>query len=399
MVKSRQDGIFSAAGLNGWGSTKKSNREWIPSSDRRSQYIAYLNDSSFENYTTYNSQPGGQGFIYSILDGIIPGSQTFKFWFFYGLTSLLTALVLTFVIDWFYGEFSGWVAVFVIVSVVLSQWLTVFGRSLWWSIWVFYLPMITVMYFLKHHRELTKHLFIRFGIILFISISIKCFINGYEYMTTTLLMMITPIVYYAIRNRWNRPVCLKLSGIVVLSSGIALILSFTMLCIQIGVVKGGFLDGVEHVFYSIGKRTYGNAEDFPSKYTDSLEAGMLDVVTAYFNGDFLNLNNLISTDNQFILNYLLKIRYSYLIVLFLVMSGLLIIHIRKKMITEHLPYYALIHSMWFSILAPISWFVIFKAHSYVHTHISFFLWQMPFTLFGFAVVGAVIALKLPNLKR
>ena len=51
---------------------------------------------------------------------------------------------------------------------------------------------------------------------------------------------------------------------------------------------------------------------------------------------------------------------------------------------------ALILTTWFSILAPLSWFVIFKAHSYIHTHMSFLLWQMPFTLFGFAVFGAVV---------
>lgn len=53
-------------------------------------------------------------------------------------------------------------------------------------------------------------------------------------------------------------------------------------------------------------------------------------------------------------------------------------------------YRALILTTWFSIFAPLSWFVIFKAHSYIHTHMSFLLWQMPFTLFGFAVIGAAI---------
>ena len=53
-------------------------------------------------------------------------------------------------------------------------------------------------------------------------------------------------------------------------------------------------------------------------------------------------------------------------------------------------YIALICATWFSILAPLSWFVIFKAHSYIHTHMSFLLWQMPFTLFGFAVFGATV---------
>ena len=51
---------------------------------------------------------------------------------------------------------------------------------------------------------------------------------------------------------------------------------------------------------------------------------------------------------------------------------------------------ALITTLWVSILAPLSWYVIFKGHSYIHTHMNHILWQMPFTFFGFAVCGVAI---------
>jgi hypothetical protein len=51
--------------------------------------------------------------------------------------------------------------------------------------------------------------------------------------------------------------------------------------------------------------------------------------------------------------------------------------------------FALLAATWFSLLAPLSWFVLFKAHSYIHTQINFILWQMPFTIFGFAFCGLV----------
>ena len=62
-------------------------------------------------------------------------------------------------------------------------------------------------------------------------------------------------------------------------------------------------------------------------------------------------------------------------------------------------YIALIWTTWFSILAPLSWFVIFKAHSYIHTHMSFLLWQMPFTFFGFAVFGSVVIAWMKGNKQ
>ena len=154
------------------------------------------------------------------------------------------------------------------------------------------------------------------------------------------------------------------------------------------------MDGVEHVIWSFGKRTYGEAEDFPPVYAASLNAGTLSVVITYMNGVFFDLNNYLSIENAFISNFLLKIRYYYLIVLFIAMSALLFWRSHKVMQTSRQRHFiALICATWFSILAPLSWFVIFKAHSYIHTHMSFLLWQMPFTLFGFAVFGTAVIIR------
>ena len=393
MVKSRQDGIFSAGGLNGAGITTNVQQDWISSNQIDNQYAAYLNSGSFDQFSTYMSQPGGQGIIFSLLDKLMPLSPQIKLWAFYVLTALLSAIALTAIIGWFYEEFGGWVAIFVIGSAVLSQWLTVFGKNLWWSLWAFYLPMIAVMYFLKRYRETLDQKLIRFGIVIFIAVSIKCFINGYEYITTTLVMMMVPLVYYVILDKWNGRQCIKWTLAAGLGSGVAIFLSLLLLCFQIGAAKDGFMDGVAHVIWSFGKRTYANAEDYPPVYAASLNAGTLSVVITYMNGVFFDLNNYLSVTNDFVSNFLLKIRYYYLIVLFIAMSALLFWRSNKVRQTERQQHFiALISATWFSILAPLSWFVIFKAHSYIHTHMSFLLWQMPFTLFGFAVLGtAVIA--------
>ena len=153
------------------------------------------------------------------------------------------------------------------------------------------------------------------------------------------------------------------------------------------------MDGVAHVVYSFGKRTYGEAQDYPAVYAASLEAGTIGVVITYVNGIFFDLNNYLSNANTFVSDFLLKVRYAYLIVLFIIMSALLFLRSRKMM-TKQRQNIALIWTTWFSVLAPLSWYVIFKSHSFIHTHMSFLLWQMPFTLFGFAVFGcAIIAWK------
>ena len=390
MVKSRQDGIFSAGGLNGWGTAKITDAEWIPPTERTPQYTAYLHNLTFEKFSTYNSQPGGQGMIFSLLDRLLPFSPQVKLQIFYVLTALLSAIALTFIIDWFYEEFALLSALFVIGSAVLSQWLTVFGKNLWWSLWAFYLPMIAVLYFLKRHRVPENRQYLWFGILIFISMSIKCFINGYEYITTTLIMMMTPCIYYAILDKWSRQQCLKWALAAGIGTGVAVLLSMLMLCFQIGAVKDGFMDGIKHVIWSFGKRTYASPEDYPPVYAASLEAGAIGVVITYMNGIFFDFNNYLSQTNTFVTKHLFKIRYYYLIVLFMAVSALLFWRSKKMVAERQRQHIALIWTTWFSILAPLSWFVIFKAHSYIHTHMSFLLWQMPFTFFGFAVLGYAI---------
>ena len=398
MVKSRQDGIFSSGGLTGAGITTNIQQDWISSNQIDNQYAAYLNRGSFDKFSPYMSQPGGQGIIFSLLDRFIPLSPQIKLWSFYVLTALLSATALTAIIGWFYDQFGGWVAICVIGSAMLSHWLTVFGKNLWWSLWAFYLPMIVVLYLLKHHRVPSNRQFIKFGILIFMAVSVKCFINGYEYITTTLLMMVTPCIYYAVLDKWNGRQYLKWTLAAVCGSGIAIFFSLMMLCLQIGAAKNGFMDGVEHVVYSFGKRTYGEAQDYPAVYAASLEAGTIGVVVTYVNGIFFDLNNYLSLKNAFVSDFLLKVRYAYLIVLFILMSALLFLRSRKMMAKRRQDI-ALIWTTWFSMLAPLSWYVIFKSHSFIHTHMSFLLWQMPFTFFGFAVFGSVVILWAKEANR
>ena len=391
MVKSRQDGIFSVGGLPGIGVKYDTELRGVPPTQMNAQYSAYINNQTFEGYAPYMSQTGGQGMLFSLLDILIPLSPQIKLQLFYVLTALLSSIALAAIISWFHDEFGWQVVIFVAGSAVFSHWLTGFGRNLYWGLWAYYLPMIVAIYFLKRPQEPVPRQFIRFGILIFTSFCIKCFINGYEYITTTLVMMIVPLVYYAILDKWNMNKCLKWGFAGVLGSGVAIFLSLIILCFQIGSVKGGFMDGVEYVVYTLGKRTHGNAESYPAGYTPSLNASTVRVLTIYISGVFLDLNNHLSHPNSFVSNFLLKIRYIYLIVFFIVMSLLLFLCCNEPVLIERRQrYIALVWTTWFSILAPLSWLIIFKAHSHNHFHQNYILWQMPFTFFGFAVIGSAV---------
>lgn len=399
LVKSRQDGIFSAGGLTGAGIPHRFADAWLSPDQVDGQYSAYFNGSAFKRYEPYLSQTGGQGIFFSLLDSRVPLSPQTKLKSFYMLTSFLSAAALTLIILWFYCEFGLIAAVFTACSMVLSQWLTVFGRNLWWSIWAFYMPMIAVMYFLRYKRTYTNHYFITFGIVIFISVFVKCLINGYEFMTTTLIMMMIPFVYYAVADRLGVRRFFKGTLMAVCGSLIAVFLSFMILSVQIAAVKGNMLDGIKHVVFSFAKRTHGDPYDYPH-YATSLDSSTVKVTITYLKGTFFDVNNYLHTSHPFVSWYVFKIRYVYLIGLFLVMSVLLLY---KKdntaSATRRQRNIAIVSATWVSILAPLSWYVIFKAHSFVHTFMNNIVWQMPFTFFGFAVCGLAVRNALSGKRK
>jgi len=408
LVKSRQDGIFSSGGLTGKGSLdaravsfdepgEGSSQDPAQPNDlqfetiQENQYRAYFNGLAFTSYTTYNSQMGGQGMFFSMLDRLTTFSPEQKFHFFQAFTSLLSALTISAIVLWFYWEFGLTVALFVLASAICSQWLVVFGRNLWWSMWSFYLPVAVMMHQLRLKREVMNIRQFALAATVFLTIFIKCLFTGYEYMTTTLVMMIVPLVYYGILWGWSYRKFLTGLVTAAFGSGLAIFLTLIILCFQVASVKGSFRDGVNHIVYSFAVRTHANPHEFSSEYAASLASGTIPVIIKYLRGTYFDAHTYISFSNRFVSTHLLKWTYLHLILLFLIMSGLLsILRNRCRSEEEKRKQLALILATWFSILAPLSWFIIFKAHSYIHTHMNFIVWQMPFVFFGFALCGLVV---------
>jgi hypothetical protein len=393
IVKSQQDGIFSAGGLPGLGSLNnipvdtQTDPFWVAF-----QYGAYIQGIKFGAFTPYKSQIGGQGLLFSMLDRLISLSPEDKLSLFQALTSLFSALALTMIILWFYWEVGLSSALFVLFSAVLSQWLVVFGRNLWWSLWAFYLPMAVMMHYLRRNRVTTKRRNITVAVLVFLTVFIKCLFNGYEYVTTTLLMMLVPFVYYGVLDKAGLLSAFRGLFAASFASILAILLSFIILCFQIASVDGGFLKGVDHILFSFQKRTHADPEKFlDPEYVQSLKAHTTDVVATYLNGTFIDFGNYLPAPNSLVSRLLYKVTYKKLIVLFLAASVFLYYR-RYRYVSEceRQSRRALIFAVWVSLLAPLSWFIIFKAHSFVHPHMNYIVWQMPFTLFGFALCGLAV---------
>ena len=117
----------------------------------------------------------------------------------------------------------------------------------------------------------------------------------------------------------------------------------------------------------------------------------MSVVRNYLHQGFCSIDSSVFNSNSEAPHFRYYVSYARLILFFAVMTIVLYVSAKSYAgsLNDRGPY-ALIIATWFSILAPLSWFVVFKAHSYSHLQLNAIVWQMPFTFFGAAITGLAV---------
>jgi hypothetical protein len=354
------------------------------------QYRAYIQNLEFEGFWTYRSQIGFPGILFSLLDQLTSFSPQQNLALYKALTSLLTALVLTAIIHWFHCQFGLVVSLAVLSGTVVSQWLTVYGRNLWCGTWAFYLPMIASIYVLAREESRGRHSNKRLALVIFAAMFVKCLFNGYEFITTVVVAMLVPFVYYGVRDKWPLSKAVRRVLAAALGAGSAMLATFVILWVQLWAATGDYMAGIRHVLYVLAKRSYGTASDFPEIYRASLRSNPVSVALRYLRSPAIDLTSWMQSGPWWI-RFLLWMHFGHLVLIFLLATLFLL---RWPSTRDNRPADArkkagLTCAAWFSILAPLSWFVVFKAHSYIHLGMNEITWHVPFTLFGFALCGLV----------
>lgn len=390
LVKSRQDGPLSAGGLLGLGTEDGRPIDWwdVPAEE---QFDVYGRGGDFAAFEVYASQPGVQALLFSVLDGRLKRPPSDRLVVFRTLTAVLGGISLGLVVTWFFLEFGALTGVVVLASALASPWLTVLGGKMFWALWAFYLPLLVPMYYLRRRRTLTKTELLRFGGLVWLAVFLKTLFNGYEYITAALIMAVVPSVYYGVRGRWNGTDWRRILATTGLACVGAVGLSLALLVVQIAAARGDPTAGAEHIVDALRKRTYAD----PSAFSPGmgLESSTTEVLLIYLKGVWLNLNDFIRVTNEYVRWYLLRVRYGALLVGFGAASVALYL-VERRLDRPEASHprgdvKGLLAATWLSLLAPLSWFVIFKSHSFIHVGMNQVAWHMPFVLFGFAVVGCL----------
>ena len=153
---------------------------------------------------------------------------------------------------------------------------------------------------------------------------------------------------------------------------------------QYALLTGSFREGLDYILWSFGKRVHGLAQyDYEPVYERSIHSNQWDVLMAYLNDHAFHVQHWF---NSQIWKHVSIITFTFCILLFVLMS---FFSLTAKAIQKNEAFYrrqkALVVTLWVSLLAPLSWFIIFKGHSAIHTHMNPIVWYMPFLLFGFVM--------------
>lgn len=331
-------------------------------------------------YNAYMTQPGGQGIMYSLLQEILPVDNGAKLQIFRLITILLSAIFLSLFMTWIYKNFNLTVA---IVTFLLSAFIPIFilfGYSLWWALWSYYIPFTVLLLVLDRRKRKGVELFDNRLLLYIVGLLfMKFFFTGFEFITSVLVMSVCPIIYYLILENKS----LKNSIVYFVKSSLAavsgVLVGIAFLMTQIYFLAGSLSAGVEYLQGAFLRR---------SSYSEMMDKiSIFDVLDRHLNREVF----------RFDWNTDLTIKYSTLL-LIIGLLCLLFVFLRKKTsLLQTRNYLSLISITAISILGPLAWITILTQHAYTHS-LDIVVWYFPFCFFGFAIIGVGVNLLIERGK-
>ena len=325
-------------------------------------------------FEAYMSHPGGTGLLYSLIQEVLPTHNTTNLLLFRLFTILLSALVLSLFVYWLYKNYGLTVA---LVTFILSAHIPIIillSYNLWWAFWSYYIPFITATLILEYRKRKNRLLFDN-KLLLYILMTcfLKFFFTGFEFITSTLVMAVCPVIYYLILENKR----IKSSFIYLTKSSIAalsgILLGVFYLITQARLYTGSWTAGLNHMVDAFFRRSiYNEGMKEPLLLETFKSFGARDVFRLDYNSD-------------------ITITYTTLTIAVILLCTILYASRHKLQEMNNRANIALIFITLIAASGPLSWIVVFTQHARYHT-LDIIVMYMPFCLYAFAIIG--LSLKI-----
>lgn len=287
------------------------------------------------------------------------------------IVSALNAAIFSALLCWFHLEFgskTGWI---LLPLTLLSPWITIFGRNLYWIIGSWYLPMVAAALLCRWLGCGSASVLRQMLLLCLLAFTMAAGVllkstMGYEFLSAVVLAQMTILVYYAKLWKWSwlrLLVSLLVSGLASLAGfGAALLIHYQKLLLMAG---GNTTLAIQSLTTFVSDRAIGDASSRAAEYGGEVSGNPVFVILKYVFGVW----NLFPP-----------------FFLFLLPAAWVGVRVLRK--TSLLPegLQPLAWAYLFSLSAPLSWFVAARGHSMVHTHINYVLWHLPTMFFALTLL-------------
>lgn len=298
------------------------------------------------------------------------------------LCNVMLSIVLVVLVHFVWLAYGKFMAGCFYFTFMLSPWITSYANNMYWVEFTWFLPMLTGLICSIYGKRRVCRLSCYAAAFVTILVRSLC---GYEFITTIMLGSIAfPMadLFEAVFDRNKEDVVFASKKVLFL--GLASLAGFVAaICIHAPLRgDGSILAGIKSIIdQDVLRRTYGaDLNAFDPVYWESFNASMFDVLDEYiFNW---------RTDVFFYIHQ--KMLFPIMMTLSLVIF--LIQYERKTLLIKN----AAMFAVFFAV--SVSWFVLAKGHSYIHTHMNYVLWYFGFVQVCLYVI-ADFTLKAVHILR
>lgn len=308
----------------------------------------------------YVSQYGLQGHVFSFLYN----KFNIPFWGLKAICCILLAIIIVAICIFINKKYNKLMAIIFYITFLLSPWVVAFARNLYWVEFTWFLPVLFGL-ILSIYTEKKKILIP----CIFLSIFIKC-LCGYEYITSIMMMTVSFFVidFIITKDKKKRTEALKITLIV----GIVCLLAFAMaLCVHATLRgNGNILEGLKSIYKTdVLRRTIivSDNVEFPEVYKKSLEAGVIETVLKYFTW---HTDIILGINGQY---FKIIITLTAVIIIYNILN-------KNKNCYRDLTMFIIF------LITSISWYILGKSHSYIHTTMNYVLWYFGFIQICFYII-------------
>lgn len=327
--------------------------------------------------TYYFQQIGLQGKIMGILAYLFSISVPNVITMFQLLNSILLALLFGYFVNWSIKEFGGLSGVILFFTMLCSTWVIFMARNIYWVEWLMFLPVVLNLWYFSNVKDISKYY-----ILLYFAIYFVRFCCGFEFTSSFIIAGYLPYLYYHIKNVQvpflSRKFLLN-SCLLFIVPTIAFVMVFITILLQAHHYLGSWSIVSHELFFNINKRI-GLEKDLPGYgvFEASMNAGYVNTILIYFKLKPIFGETVVGL-KQSNLDYINFMSAVYFL------SILNIKHILRNEAKKSLLIISII-----SVLAPVSWYVLAKPHSFWHSHINAILLFIPTIFFQTILIAFCI---------